>query len=884
MTGLVVTSCNRVKQVLVALAANATVIREKCAVIIVDNSTPQYTWADSPASQPGNSFIFEDSYCSDSSLLDSAPTFFAKDVIVRVIRVSPWQEKQIGDAELTAIGISTAFILGCEFAVKLTGVSVMQSDLMTDAAKLLAQADLLTTQRHWISGETSTRVFACRTKAVLQAGLFTPPWAGGGHHFEVRAEQAFATSKLRRVPWRSEPDLLVDEGRNPQSPQYRDALERILGTTKSDNAVVREFLAGGVWKKSPSPVRPRFSILVPTVGRPSLARALNSLKTQGDISDVEVVVVADGGNPATHEMFKQAGIKGTVIDTEKPHNDWGASATQLGMTHARGQYILRLDDDNELAPGMFPVVRAALVEKPNCPHLFRIVRGPHREKLWAAPSVHEGNVDSMMVVFPNVPERLGKWGNRYAGDFDFVSQTAKFYPPDSLIWRSEVLGIWRIGSVQFPHDVGGRLSQAEGEALYNLAGAQRVLELGGFPGRATICMAQSASFIVSIDPFESRMGHERTPLQEYLSNLTKYGVSDRVKCYSGTSTDIGPKLPNQSFDLVLIGSERASPTIAQDIALARRVLAPGGRIVIGVFQSSLAEAANHSGLTVDVTLDSLAVCRVTAPIPRMISHPTRVTTQPGITMVTEKVSCLMATYGRYSRVCEALGMFLAQDYPNRELIILNNHPVPLQFDHPLVRIVNEPGHPSLGHCRNRLLDFADGEFIRTWDDDDLYLPWCISQGVDHIGNCQAWKPTRSWFTNGGKTFTLQGNAMEASVTWRRIAVEQVGYAETLGDEHAPLLARIPMAQTELGAMAGYGYKWGCGEWHASGSLGSKQSLEARTASWMERNNHVKPGVPLIPVEPSGWWRKILPFVPADEREGWAKTCGIPDSEVLVPSS
>src|SRR5687768_14508500 len=119
----------------------------------------------------------------------------------------------------------------------------------------------------------------------------------------------------------------------------------------------------------------------------------------------------------------------------------------------------------------------------------------------------------------------------------------------------------------------------------------------------------------------------------------------------------------------------------------------------------------------------------------------------------------MATHGRYEKVCETLACFLDQDYPHRELVILNNHPVPLEYDHPLVRIYNEPKYPSLGHCRDRLLELARGEFVRTWDDDDLYLPWTLSQGVGHIPvDAAAWKPARSWWVNGDSPAALAGNA------------------------------------------------------------------------------------------------------------------------------
>lgn len=239
------------------------------------------------------------------------------------------------------------------------------------------------------------------------------------------------------------------------------------------------------------------------------------------------------------------------------------------------------------------------------------------------------------------------------------------------------------------------------------------------------------------------------------------------------------------------------------------------------------------------------------------------------------VSCLMATHGRYARVCEALACFLSQDYPNRELVILNNHPVPLEFAHPLVTILNEGGiHPTLGHCRNRLLAFASGEFVRTWDDDDLYLPYAISQGVERIGDAPAWKPARSWFINGLHCY-LMANAMEASIIWRNSWVRKIGYYNGEGDEHRLLngaLGNAGPASEELGSWSSYAYRWGQGEWHCSGSLGDGRTDEERAADWQRHNHDVRPGVPLVP-DFGGvheWWRRMMRFVEPTLQTAWMK--------------
>lgn len=242
----------------------------------------------------------------------------------------------------------------------------------------------------------------------------------------------------------------------------------------------------------------------------------------------------------------------------------------------------------------------------------------------------------------------------------------------------------------------------------------------------------------------------------------------------------------------------------------------------------------------------------------------------------------MATYGRYTRVCESLACFLLQDWSERHLWILNNHPVPLYFEHPLVTVLNEgERHQTLGHCRNRLLSFADGEFLRTHDDDDLWMPWAFSQGVERIGEAHAWKPTRSWFYDGqGNTGTtrrgsgrLVANAMEASVTWRTSFVRGVGYRNGEGDEHLPLLDGLGpkgLAQDEMGEWTGYCYRWGCGEWHASGSLGNGRSDDERAADWKRHNDDIRPGTPLVPAFDTvlEWYRRLVSFVEPSLQTAW----------------
>src|SRR3954462_13721724 len=123
-----------------------------------------------------------------------------------------------------------------------------------------------------------------------------------------------------------------------------------------------------------------------------------------------------------------------------------------------------------------------------------------------------------------------------------------------------------------------------------------------------------------------------------------------------------------------------------------------------------------------------------------------------------RIDCWMGTDGRYSLACEALACFLQQTtIANATLLIYNQHPVPLRFDHPKVRVVNEtPPAAALRHIRKRMLDLADpsADLIHWWDDDDLYLPWHLEDCLRNIGQNVAWKPESNWIVTAPSTFEL----------------------------------------------------------------------------------------------------------------------------------
>jgi glycosyltransferase involved in cell wall biosynthesis len=89
------------------------------------------------------------------------------------------------------------------------------------------------------------------------------------------------------------------------------------------------------------------------------------------------------------------------------------------------------------------------------------------------------------------------------------------------------------------------------------------------------------------------------------------------------------------------------------------------------------------------------------------------------------VSCIMPTYNRRAFLPQAIQSFLQQDYPNRELIIVDDGSDGIQDLVPVaanIQCVQSRRRMSIGAKRNLACQHARGEFIAHWDDDDWYSP------------------------------------------------------------------------------------------------------------------------------------------------------------------
>jgi glycosyltransferase involved in cell wall biosynthesis len=158
-----------------------------------------------------------------------------------------------------------------------------------------------------------------------------------------------------------------------------------------------------------------------------------------------------------------------------------------------------------------------------------------------------------------------------------------------------------------------------------------------------------------------------------------------------------------------------------------------------------------------------------------------------------KVSAVCCTYGRFKCVERVMNCFLAQDYPNKELIIYNTdtdspydvgqsiHSITI-VNRSIDSVTNEP-YTNVGAIRRDALMFATGDYVVTWDDDDIFLPHFMSQAINRMAETglPSFKPEKSFFYSGDN-LRLVMNTLEASVVASIDLVRKYGYLLETGKE------------------------------------------------------------------------------------------------------
>jgi predicted O-methyltransferase YrrM len=131
----------------------------------------------------------------------------------------------------------------------------------------------------------------------------------------------------------------------------------------------------------------------------------------------------------------------------------------------------------------------------------------------------------------------------------------------------------------------GWLTKEEGEILAELSMDQRVLEVGSYYGRSTVCMARGAGIVHCVDPF---MGITRTDIpqkekstrESFEDNLELFDVSHKVVIWQGTSHELLPTFESKFFDMCFVDGCHDYEVAKFDCEQALRLVRKGGVIVV----------------------------------------------------------------------------------------------------------------------------------------------------------------------------------------------------------------------------------------------------------------------------------------------------------------
>ena len=154
------------------------------------------------------------------------------------------------------------------------------------------------------------------------------------------------------------------------------------------------------------------------------------------------------------------------------------------------------------------------------------------------------------------------------------------------------------------------------------------------------------------------------------------------------------------------------------------------------------------------------------------------------------VSCIMPTANREKYIPFAIDYFLSQNYPNKELIIIDDgfHPVShLVPDHPSIIYYYTLPIGSIGLKRNYACEKTNGEIIVHWDDDDWHSNDWLSAQVHFLLSSEAdicgIQHIHYYYTIKAKLFTVyrQYQGMPNPMNWVHGAT--IAYQKSFWQKH-----------------------------------------------------------------------------------------------------
>lgn len=250
---LILTSCNRIDQILLAIAVNKEIIKEDFNLIVADCSTPHLPSSEGVRMHVGDdpyNLINNSNYNPNWQMVEEYVKTISKIKNFAMLHIEPRLSKQMGEANLTTLGLTRAALMGSKYALKLTGVCNLKYNVFSKFNELIGESDAVTWKRTGFN-QRSTRVFMGRpdrmVEGFMKAGYYE--WIYEYDFIERKFEKVIDThmSNPHHMDV-DERDIIVDEGvgRTDHRKIINENLEK-HGLLESEDVWIRKFINGQIW-------------------------------------------------------------------------------------------------------------------------------------------------------------------------------------------------------------------------------------------------------------------------------------------------------------------------------------------------------------------------------------------------------------------------------------------------------------------------------------------------------------------------------------------------------------------------------------------------------------------------------------------------------------
>ena len=168
-----------------------------------------------------------------------------------------------------------------------------------------------------------------------------------------------------------------------------------------------------------------FHLLIVTMGRKTLIQMLNSIIPQMNIDDFITVVYDNQDISNTFETVKnmktQCNLK-VIMNNESYDIEAPQHAIRNKYNDLKGDFIFHGDDDDIYMPNAMEHIRN-YVCNPTTLYLFNLyfrIDNKHiKTETFYKNKIEINHISTQSCIIPKKVNKLGIWGDRYEGDYDF---------------------------------------------------------------------------------------------------------------------------------------------------------------------------------------------------------------------------------------------------------------------------------------------------------------------------------------------------------------------------------------------------------------------------------------------------------------------------------